>query len=141
MRRFWRAVFHPSTIVGCWYIQQNGKWRSNVNVKCRIVDVSLIISASSDRRRIKLPPFDSSRWGGSIESCFILLQSLDADIFNETCCFLILISTCRNYLISVGNFNGMPAKRIQFPLQDAFALTVHKTKGLTISHSILSLEN
>ena len=33
----------------------------NVNVKCRIVDVSSIISASSDRRRSKLPPFDSSR--------------------------------------------------------------------------------
>ena len=33
----------------------------NVNVKCRIVDVSSIISTSSDRRRTKLQPFDSSR--------------------------------------------------------------------------------
>jgi ATP-dependent exoDNAse (exonuclease V) alpha subunit len=43
-------------------------------------------------------------------------------------------------LISADNFNGMPAKKIQFPLQDAFALTVHKTQGLTIPHSTLSLD-
>jgi ATP-dependent DNA helicase PIF1 len=37
-------------------------------------------------------------------------------------------------------FNGMPAKRIQFPLQNAFALTIHKTQGVTIPHSTLSLD-
>lgn len=37
-------------------------------------------------------------------------------------------------------YNGMPAKRIQFPLQNAFALTVHKTQSLTIPHSTLSLD-
>ena len=37
-------------------------------------------------------------------------------------------------------FNGMPAKRIQFPLQDAFALTVHKTQSITLPHSTISLD-
>ncbi len=37
-------------------------------------------------------------------------------------------------------YNGMPAKRIQFPLQNAFALTVHKTQGLTLPHSTLTLD-
>ena len=36
--------------------------------------------------------------------------------------------------------NCMPAKRTQFPLQNAFALTVHKTQGLTIPHVTLSLD-
>jgi len=34
----------------------------------------------------------------------------------------------------------MSAKRIQFPLQNAFALTVHKTQGLTLPHITLSLD-
>ena len=34
----------------------------------------------------------------------------------------------------------MPAKRIQFPLQNAFALTVHKTQDITLPHSTLSLD-
>src|SRR5438034_1092072 len=37
-------------------------------------------------------------------------------------------------------FNGMPAKRIQFSLQNAFALTVHKTQDITLPHSTLSLD-
>ena len=34
----------------------------------------------------------------------------------------------------------MSAKRIQFSLQNAFALTVHKTQGLTLSHITLFLD-
>ena len=37
-------------------------------------------------------------------------------------------------------YNGMPAKRTQFPLQNAFALTVHKTQSITLPHSTLSLD-
>ncbi len=30
------------------------------------------------------------------------------------------------------NYNRQPASRHQFPIQNAFALTVHKTQGLTL---------
>jgi len=36
--------------------------------------------------------------------------------------------------------NGDSARHIQFPLQNAFALTVHKTQGLTLPHSTISLD-
>src|SRR6266542_5038752 len=38
------------------------------------------------------------------------------------------------------NFNGAPAQRTQFLLQNAFALTVHKTQGLTLPHATVSLD-
>ena len=37
--------------------------------------------------------------------------------------------------------NGIPACRIQFPLQNAFALTVHKTQGITLPQTSLYLDN
>ena len=36
--------------------------------------------------------------------------------------------------------NGAPAQHTQFPLQNAFALTVHKTQGLTLPHATISLD-
>ena len=43
----------------------------------------LNISVSSGRRRMRPPPFDSSRWAGSNGNCFILLRSLDAELFHK----------------------------------------------------------
>src|SRR5436190_14896367 len=37
--------------------------------------------------------------------------------------------------------DGKQASRCQFPLQNAFALTVHKTQGLTLPEVSLSLDN
>ena len=37
-------------------------------------------------------------------------------------------------------FNGNRASRQQFPLQNAFALTVHKTQGLTLPHVTVSVD-
>ena len=39
------------------------------------------------------------------------------------------------------NLNGVPAQRTQFPLQNAFALTVHKTQGLTLPHATVTLDD
>ena len=36
--------------------------------------------------------------------------------------------------------DGKNASRQQFPLQNAFALTVHKTQGLTLPHVTLSVD-
>jgi hypothetical protein len=37
--------------------------------------------------------------------------------------------------------NGKPSSRCQFPLQNSYALTVHKTQGLTLPEVSLSLDN
>jgi ATP-dependent exoDNAse (exonuclease V) alpha subunit len=39
------------------------------------------------------------------------------------------------------SINGLPASRYQFPIQNAFALTVHKTQGLTLPHTTLTIDN
>src|SRR6266511_6369194 len=36
--------------------------------------------------------------------------------------------------------DGKRASRKQFPLQDAFSLTVHKTQGLTLPHVTISID-
>jgi len=36
--------------------------------------------------------------------------------------------------------NGIPYSRTQLPLQNAFALTVHKTQGLTLSNVAISFD-
>ena len=38
------------------------------------------------------------------------------------------------------NINGSPASRQQFPLDNAFALTVHKTQGLTLPHKTVNID-
>ena len=52
--------------------------------KCRIIDVLLNISPSSDRRKTKYSSLESSHRDASNELCFIFLRSLDGEIFNET---------------------------------------------------------
>jgi hypothetical protein len=52
-------------------------------LKCRIIDISLHISASSGRRRMKSPPFDAAQQGGSNELRYILLRPLDAEMIDE----------------------------------------------------------
>ena len=53
-------------------------------IKCRFDDISPINSASSGRRGMNLPPFDSSRRAGSNGGIPIRLRPLDAEIFDET---------------------------------------------------------
>ena len=42
--------------------------------------------------------------------------------------------------ITYFSINGIPASRMQFPIQNAFALTVHKTQSLTLPHSTVSVD-
>src|SRR5207253_269630 len=69
-------------------------WMPSLLAKCHQIgiitfdtapfDVSSNISASSGRRRMGIPPFDSSRFSGSNGSIFILLRPLDAELFDKT---------------------------------------------------------
>ena len=45
--------------------------------------ILLNISVSSDHKRTRPPPFDSFWWASSNGNCFILLRSLDAEIFHK----------------------------------------------------------
>ena len=51
--------------------------------KCRIVSISLNISWSSNCKRMKQPPFDSSQRDDFNELFCNFLQSLDYEIFNK----------------------------------------------------------
>src|SRR5579871_5125486 len=71
-------------ITGCRDIRRNVKIRHLTFTLLLNFDVSTNNSTSSDRRRMKLPPFDAARRGGSNELRCIFLRSLDAELFNET---------------------------------------------------------
>src|SRR6266498_802330 len=43
-------------------------------------------------------------------------------------------------MTSYFNINGIPSSRHQFPIQNAFTLTVHKTQGLTLPHTTLTID-
>ena len=38
------------------------------------------------------------------------------------------------------NINGISCSQTQYPLQDAFALIIHKTQGLSLNHISLALD-
>jgi ATP-dependent exoDNAse (exonuclease V) alpha subunit len=50
---------------------------------------------------------------------------IDVDIYKQTHYF---------------NINGINSRRTQFPLQNSFALTVHKTQGLTLQKVSIALD-
>src|SRR3954468_6202433 len=76
--------FHPYTTTGSRDIQRNiNNSAFNIYVTAPFT-VSLNISASSGRRKMKPPPFDAARRHGSNELRYILLRSLDAEIFDMT---------------------------------------------------------
>ena len=62
----------------------------------------------------------------NVEVTFPTLTSISKIIVQKETCFEI---------------NGKRASRNQLPLQNAFALTVHKTQGLTLPHVMLNVDD
>ena len=52
------------------------------------------ISASNDRRNLKIPPLEPSNWEESNGSCFMLLRCLEAEIIDE-------MSTNRHFTLPI----------------------------------------
>src|SRR5439155_18772953 len=64
-------------------------------------------------------------------------QSIDAAFLTKNgLCYITVNKTTDRF-----NYNGQTASRHQFPIQNAFALTVHKTQGLTLPHITVSLDS
>src|ERR1043165_6742874 len=64
-------------------------------------------------------------------------KSIDAAFPTKTgLCYITINKTTDRF-----NYNGQPASRHQFPIQNAFALTVHKTQGLTLPDITVSLDS
>ena len=64
-------------------------------------------------------------------------KSIDAAFLTKNgLCYITINRTTDRF-----NYNGQPASRNQFPIQNAFALTVHKTQGLTLPHITVSLDS
>src|SRR6266480_7909377 len=90
---------------GCRDIQRNTNNSAfNIYVTAPFT-VSLNISASSDCRRMKPPPFDAARRGGSNELRFILLRLLDAVMIDKAHLLKLL---------SFGNFSHNSECRIWY---------------------------
>jgi ATP-dependent exoDNAse (exonuclease V) alpha subunit len=64
-------------------------------------------------------------------------ESINAAFLTKTgLCYITINKTIDRF-----NYNGQPASRRQFPIQNAFALTVHKTQGLTLPNITVSLDS
>ena len=70
-------------ITGCRIIERNVKNQHFVFYDTVSFDVLLNISASSDRKKMVLPPFESSLRDNSNELWHIILRSLDAEILSS----------------------------------------------------------
>jgi len=82
--------------------------------------------------------FSKGIYNGSIGVILrVLNESLVEVVFPVSTGMVIMkVEKDTSYFI----INGAPARRTQFPLQNAFALTVHKTQGLTLPHATISLD-
>ncbi len=64
-------------------------------------------------------------------------KSIDVAFSTKTgLCYITVNKTTDRF-----NYNGQFASRHQFPIQNAFALTVHKTQGLTLPHVTIPLDS
>src|SRR3954451_24776850 len=82
--------------------------------------------------------FSKGIYNGSIGVILrVLNESLVEVVFPISTGMLIMkVEKDTSYFI----INGASARRTQFPFQNAFALTVHKTQGLTLPHATISLD-
>jgi ATP-dependent exoDNAse (exonuclease V) alpha subunit len=64
-------------------------------------------------------------------------KSIDAAFLTKNgLCYITINRTTDRF-----NYNGQPASRSQFSIQNAFALTMHKTQGLTLPHITVLLDS
>jgi hypothetical protein len=64
-------------------------------------------------------------------------ESIDVTFLTKTGLTVITVNKTTDRF----NYSGQPASRHQFPIQNAFALTVHKTQGLTLLCITISLDS
>jgi ATP-dependent exoDNAse (exonuclease V) alpha subunit len=64
-------------------------------------------------------------------------ESIDVTFLTKTGLTIVTVNKTTDRF----NYNGQPASRHQFPIQNAFALTVHKTQALTLLHITISLDS
>jgi len=64
-------------------------------------------------------------------------ESIDVAFLTKTgLCYVTVNRTIDRF-----NYNGQSASRRQFSIQNAFSLTVHKTQGLTLANTTVSLDS
>lgn len=63
-------------------------------------------------------------------------QNIEATFPTSSSITKIIIQKETSYF----TINGNPASRRQFPIQNAFSLTIHKTQGLTLPHATVSID-
>src|SRR6266540_6790702 len=73
-----------------------------------------------------------------------IITDIDIELQEVRCVFYVqnaIVDIAVKKCTSSFTINGTPASRIQFPLINAFALTIHKVQGLILPNISLNLDS